>query len=121
MSYPETIEQTALKLADTTQEITTLRERMNEIEIVETLDIAAAKNGEGKPLYSNETTRSAALALRLVGNEDYTELKETLARAERKRQELTARLERLRGEFKLYLVERQAVAVTAAASASAFV
>lgn len=81
---------------------------MNEIEIIETLDIAATKTGEGKPLYSNETTRTAALALRLLGNGDYTDLKEALARAERKRQELTARLERLRGEFKLALVERQA-------------
>ncbi len=108
MNYPEMIEQMALKLADAAQEITALRDRMNEIEIIETLDIAAAKAGEGKPLYSNEATRAATLALRLLGNADYTELKETLARAERKRQELTARLERLRGEFKLALVERQA-------------
>ncbi len=81
---------------------------MNEIEIIETLDIAAAKTRDGKPLYSNEATRDVTLALRLLGNEDYAELKETLARAERKRQELTARIERLRGEFKVYLLECQA-------------
>lgn len=108
MNYPEQIEQTSLKLAETSQELASLREHLAGIEAIAVLDIASAKTPEGKPLYSNDTTRSAALTLRLRDDSEAVEVKGMIERAEQKRSELFARLERLRGEFKLSLVEQQA-------------
>lgn len=106
MNYPEQIEQTALRLTETTQKISELRERMAEIEAIETLAIVNAKTQEGKPLFSNESTRNAELVIRLRQNNDAAELKQMLTGHEQQRAQMQARLERLRGDFKLMLLER---------------
>lgn len=120
LNYPEQIEKAALDLGEVQREAAHQRERLAEIEAILTVEIAGAKSPEGKPLYSNETARCAELVLRLRDNEDVTQIKELLERADEKKMRLQAHLERLRGEFKLYLVERQAETL-AAVSASAFV
>ncbi len=106
-SYPQQIEKVSLDLAETMAQAATQRERVAEIEAILTLEIANAKTPEGKPLYSNEAMRSAELVLRLRDNEDATEIKQSLGRADEKRARLLARLEHLRGEFKLHLLDRQ--------------
>lgn len=90
------------------REAATLRERLAAIEAILTLEIINAKTPEGKPLYSNEAARNAELILRLRDNEDATEIKRMLEHADERRAGLLAHVERLRGEFKLYMVERQA-------------
>jgi len=107
-NYPEQIEKTALELGEVQREAAEQRERLAEIESILTLEIAGAKSSEGKPLYSNEAARNAELILRLRDSEDATQIKGLLERADEKKARLLAHLERLRGEFKLYLVERQA-------------
>lgn len=119
VSYPEQIEKTALRLGEVQREAAEQRERLAEIESILTLEIAGAKSPEGKPLYSNEAVRSAELTLRLRGHGDAAQIKGLLERADEKKTRLLAHLERLRGEFKLYLVERQAeIAATTGASLS---
>ncbi len=101
MNYTEEIEKTALELAQATHKLSALRERLVEIEAIETLEIANAKTPEGKPLYSNEATRSATLVLRLRESAEAAEIKRMIEQAEDRRIRLVARLEHLRGEFKL--------------------
>lgn len=107
-NYPEKIEETSLSLSQTSQAISELRERLAEIEAIETLAIVNAKTAEGKPQFSNESTRNAELVIRLRQNQDAVELKQMLSRCEQERAQLLARLERLRGNFKVALMERQA-------------
>lgn len=106
MNYTETIERTSLELSRTTLEIGHLREQIAEVEAIEQLEIINAKNGESKPLFTNETARGAALTLRLRENAEARELKKMLEEQEQRRSLLAARLERLRGEFKLHLLDR---------------
>lgn len=112
-NYPELIENTALELGEVQREAAEQRERLAEIESILTLEIAGAKSPEGKPLYSNDSVRSAELILSLRGNEDAAQIKGLLERTDERKTRLQAHLERLRGEFKLYLVERQAEIATA--------
>lgn len=106
-NLPKRIEETSLCLNEKTQAISELRERIAEIEAIETLAIANAKTTEGKPQFSNESTRNAELVIRLRQNQDAVELKQMLARCEQERAQLLVRLERLRGNFKVALIERQ--------------
>lgn len=108
INYPTHIEKASLDLAQVQREAATLRERFAEIESILTLEIANAKSAEGKPHYSNEASRSAELTLRLRDNEDATEIKRMLERADESRNQKLARLERLRGEFKIHLLDKQA-------------
>ena len=112
-NYPEQIEKAALELGEVQREAAEQRERLAEIESILTLEIAGAKSPEGKPLYSNEATRSAELTLRLRDNKDAAQIKGLLERADGKKTRLLAHLERLRGEFKLLLIERQAEIIAA--------
>lgn len=106
--YPKQIEETSIRLSETAQAISELRERLGEIEAIETLEIVNAKTPEGKPQFSNESTRSAELVLRLRQNQGAAELKQALTQHEQQRSQMQARLERLRGDFKIALLERQA-------------
>lgn len=114
INYPEQIEKTALEVGEVQREAAEQRERLAEIESILTLEIAGAKSPEGKPLYSNDSVRNAELILRLRGTEDAAHIKQLLVRADEKKTRLLAHLERLRGELKLHLVERQAETLAAA-------
>ena len=115
MKYPSEIEQTVMALAECVRQAAELRERLAVTEAIIIQDIAAAKTLEGKPQFSNEALRAAELTLRMRNDEEAANLKEQIERGETQRQQHLARLERLRGEFKIALVERQAeiVALTA--------
>lgn len=106
-NYPKQIEETSLRLAEKTQAISELRECLAEIEAIETLEIINTKTPEGKPQFSNESTRNAELVIRLRKNQDAAELRKILTGYEQQRAQILARLERLRGDFKVTLLERQ--------------
>ena len=72
-----------------------------------TLEIVTAKDEQGKPLYPNESLRNAALILSKDQSEELQNLIVEERTAERSRAELFARLERLRLEFKLFLLDEQ--------------
>ncbi len=107
MEYPARIESVSLTIAAKSREMTDLRNEISLKESVATLDILNAKDEHSKPLYSNETARSAAIKLALAANPEYQELERKLAAVEVERAGGYAALERLRGEFKLYLLDRQ--------------
>lgn len=53
-------------------------ERVSVIRAELMIDIAKARDEKGKPIYSNENLRRAALTLQLEENEEYQRLKERL-------------------------------------------
>ncbi len=108
MNYPSEIEQTVLALAECNRQSAELRERLAATESLIIQDIAAAKTPEGKPQFSNESVRAAELILRMRADAEATDLKVRIERGKMQKQQQLARLERLRGEFKLHLLDRQA-------------
>ena len=107
MEYPARIESVSLTIAAKSREMAGLRNEMSLKESVATLEILNAKDEHSKPLYSNETARNAAINLAMAANPEYQELESKLAAVEMERAQGYAALERLRGEFKLYLLDRQ--------------
>ena len=90
------------------EELQTVREEIGSKEALMTLDIVTARDEGGKPLYSNESLRAAALTLAKEQSEELNELKNREKTLEQTRGESFARLERLRLEFKLFLLDREA-------------
>ncbi len=107
MNYPEQIEATVLQLSQRTREAQDLREQVDLRESAATLEVLNARDEQGRSLYSNETARNAAIKLALSSNNNYQELERRLIVAETERSQLLARIERLRGEFRLHLLDRQ--------------
>ncbi len=107
MNYPEQIEAVTLAINRKSRELQDLREQLGLKESAALLEILNAKDEQGKPLYSNETARNAALRLALAANARYQEVERKIAAVEQDRAELVASAERLRNEFKLYLLDRQ--------------
>jgi hypothetical protein len=107
LEYPERIEAVSLTIAAKNREMADLRHQIDLKQSVATLEILNARDENAKPLYSNETARSAAIKLALAANPGYQELERKLAAVEIDRAAAFAALERLRGEFKLYLLDRQ--------------
>ena len=107
MNYPEQIETFSLQLSSKTREVQDLREQVELRESAATLEILNARDEQGRALYSNETARNAAIKLALSSNNNYQDLERRLTAAETERAQLLARLERLRGEFRLHLLDRQ--------------
>ena len=85
-----------------------VREEIGSREALMTLDIVTARDEGGKPLYSNESLRAAALILAKEQSEELNELKNREKALEQTRGEMFARLERLRLEFKLFLLDQEA-------------
>lgn len=112
MDYPARIESVSLTIAAKSREMADLRNKISLQESIATLEVLNAKDEHSKPLYSNETARSAAIKLALAANPEYQELERKLAAIEMERAQGYASLERLRGEFKLYLLDRQQAATT---------
>ncbi len=108
MNYPSEIGKTVLELSECNRQSAELRERLAVTESLIIQDIAAAKTTEGKPQFSNESVRAAELNLRMKDDGDAADLKVQIERGEMHKQQHLARLERLRGEFKLHLLDRQA-------------
>ena len=106
-NYPEQIEQVNVTLANLNLEIAALRDVISNREAVLSLDVLTAKDEKDKPLYSNETARSAAFTLSRRDDIELQTLTAELRTHEHRRAELLANLERLRGEFKLRLLDRQ--------------
>ncbi len=106
--YPAQIEALSNELTEVTEKIEDIRKQIGHYEAILTLDIVAAKDEKSKPLYSNESLREAALTLAREQSEELKPLYVEIRELERRRAELFAKLERLRLEFRLFLIERAA-------------
>ena len=93
-------------LANLNLELAEVREAIGIREAILSLDILTAKDDKDKPLYSNETARSAALILAKRDDAELQMWSAELRTHEHRRAELLATLERLRGEFKWLLLDR---------------
>jgi hypothetical protein len=107
MNLPEEIENTFLELAAFDERIKSKRAKVRSIELQITLDVTTAKDGNGKLLLTNEKQREAAIASTLAESEEYAELATELSNLEQDRLRLQARLERLRMEFKVEMLEAE--------------
>ena len=105
--HPQKIEELQIELARVSAELQTIREEIGSREALLTLDVVTAKDESGKPLYSNESLRAAALTLAKEQSVELNELKIREKTLDQTRSEMFARLERLRLEFKLFLLDRE--------------
>lgn len=101
------LEIVSLAIASQTRAIVALREQLSIIEANHVLDVQSATNEGGKPQYPNEDARKAALTLRLADDEAYRQLTLRLRDTELERARLNAEHDRIRQEFKLYVLDRQ--------------
>lgn len=105
--YPGQIEATLLELATTEREIEASRDILQTFED-EFLERVLKAQKEGKPLYTNDHQRSAAIRDLQRQSENWQDENENLVTSERERRRLMAKLERLRGEFSIAKLERRA-------------
>jgi hypothetical protein len=101
------IELAANELAELNYQLQLDRDALTAIEAEISLQILDARNDVGKPLYSNETARANALTLQVRQHTDYQFRLTNIRATEQERARLQAALERLRGLFKIELLERQ--------------
>ncbi len=106
-THPQRIEAVATAIAVRTRELAALREQLSIIEAHHTLDTQSETNEHNKAQYPNGEARQAALTLRLADDESHRQLTFKLRDAEEERARLAAEHERLRAEFKLYVLDRQ--------------
>jgi hypothetical protein len=105
MKYPEEIEATFLELAGFDERIKGKRSQVRSLELQITLDVTTAKDAQGKLVLSNEKQREGAVAKYLAESQEYADLATELCNLEQDRIKLQARLERLRLECKLHILE----------------
>lgn len=103
--HPEKIEQISLEIAGLNEKLQSLRDQIGNQEALMTLEIVTAKDEQGKPLYPNESLRNAALVLSKHQSEELQSLISEEREIDRRRAASFARLERLRLEFKLFLLD----------------
>ena len=105
--HPEKIETLQKEITDINFTISKERERLNIIESDITIDVNTAKGTDGKSLFSNDSLRKAAVTKQCSDDTDFTSIKNTIEELERNRWYKLSEVERLRLEFKLFLLDRQ--------------
>jgi hypothetical protein len=107
--YPERIEDAALALHEISEQLQSVREGLGWIECQVKADVLMARDeAAGKALYSNDTARECAASKLLSEREGYNDLKASERRTEAVKAERSARLERLRKEFEIALLDYEA-------------
>jgi hypothetical protein len=107
MNLPEEIENTFLELASFDERIKGKRSRVRALELEKTLEVTTMQDGNGKLLLTNDKQREGAIAKALAECEEYCELATELGNLEQDKLRLTARLERLRMEFRVEMLEAE--------------
>jgi hypothetical protein len=105
LNFPKEIEDCYLELAATDEQIRRRRLEVRSLELDITLDATTAKDANGKLLLSNEMQRKAAIEKMLAEKTEYADYAESISNLEQDRIKLQARLERLRLELKLHILE----------------
>jgi len=107
--YPQTIASAVMQLHKTTRHLNDIREELQRIEIEIKGQVQTAINEETrKPLYSNDTAREAAVALKLDESAGYRDLRAAERVAELDKALASAELERLRKEYEIALLDYEA-------------
>lgn len=105
-TYPQAIADEMLEIHASGQEIEDLRREVQQFEDAAFTEVLTARQeGSDKPLFSNETARMVAVRAHLSRSDDYTAAQLRLRRAENDRAAHVARLEQLRLEYRLRLID----------------
>lgn len=107
MEHPQQIEKALNDIAFIDDQLRQRRQAIRKIELDVTLDIAGARGEDGKLICTNEKQREGAIAKMLEESSDYRELGKGVGELERDRAALMARLERLRLEVRLEILEAE--------------
>lgn len=107
MNLPEEIENTYLELAAVRERMKGKRTRVRSLELQIAFDVTTAKDESGKLILTNEKQREAAIAKMLAESQDYVGMAKELGNDEQDETHLMARLERLRMEFKVEMLEAE--------------
>lgn len=105
---PAKIEATVLALHAATKSLEHRRELVSLHAAQIKAEIISAKSDTGKPLYSNDAARDCAITAALAGDETYQDFISEADDAERLKTELAAKLERLRAEYRIALINYEA-------------
>lgn len=98
--YPAEIEEQSLTLIQITERRDQARVHQEEITDEITREVLSELDSEtGKPRYANDKARELAIRERCRASDNWKTWGEIARQAERSRAEISARLERLRGEF----------------------
>lgn len=97
---PDKASELITQKAETGDEMRESAERMKAIENQTALEVASARNSDGKPLFSNELLRQNETMRRLSQNEEYTALDSRMKELRQKAAELDTLQEFLQKRFK---------------------
>ena len=106
MSTPVKIESTLFEIGLLREKIQAKSLQMEEIDDQITLAVHSAVDGEGKKLFTNDKARDIEIRRLRREHAEYQRLQGEVSDQTYEKERLVARLERLRGEFKLELIER---------------
>jgi hypothetical protein len=106
IDYPAQIEDVALGILGYNDQIRRVRDKMQVLEDGFTVAIMRQTDTHGKAYFSNDVQRGIELRARLAVSEEYQGLKQALEGYEDMKAVAVAKLERLRGEFKLELADK---------------
>lgn len=106
-NYPEEIERLAIEAARLKHFIETARASIQVIEADLQLEIIAARDVEGKPVFGNERAREAAFVKACNDSEELQTLIAERRTHDFSLAETLAKYDRARSEFNLYLLERE--------------
>lgn len=108
---PEDIEKQAIYCAELTQERDRAQTKLQEIEDMVTTNVLGERDGSGKPVYSNETSRAIAIRQTCRDLAVWNRAKEELDAKELLKAMEQARLEKYRNQFAQWKIEqRKAIA-----------
>lgn len=108
-NYPAEIEGTALDLAILNARIHDIARLIQQADDAIAFDVLFAVDPQtGKPLFSNEAQRSIAIRDKQRADQNWCELAKEMDAAEMNRARLSAKLERLRGEFSTWKILKRA-------------
>lgn len=106
--YPALIEAANLELYEAGKELDEERERLARYEAGIKVQILTARNEAGKPLYSNDALRDAAFTEAIADDDRHQQLRVLADGAELEKFTAAAKLDRLRAEFRIALIEYEA-------------
>lgn len=106
-AHPTEIELILCDVAELSARLAGLREDMRIVEMRALAAVLAEVNEAGKPVYSNDKQRDVALTALLFADKEYRDWQFEVRTLDLERQLKLARVERLRAEWNLYLIEQQ--------------
>lgn len=105
---PDAIEATNLAHFAAGKTLDAVRAQASQVAAEIKTEVLSAKNEAGKPLYSNDQQRDAAITIALATDDEYQQLVQDVEHAERLKATLAAKLERLRGDYRIALIDYEA-------------